>query len=246
LVGRHLLLAIVGLVAACNVQAFACVGDGDCMLGGEPGVCVEGNCAYPDATCPSGLRYPAGLGNGLAGACVPPDEVTSAGTEAVTSEGPSSTGSSGPPATTAPPATDDTSSSTTQSLDATRGGDGSTSSSTGKDDDTTGNASSAITGGSTFAPPASVCLELMDCADCMRCVDGDGEPCSDQAAACSVLPGCPEAAGCMEFCVAFDDCATDCCAGVAMDAVSAAIDLHDCRVEVCQEQGCFDVDPLCM
>ena len=68
-------LLCASLLAACKVESFACGDDDECMLAGEPGACVAGSCAYPDAMCPSGYRYAAGLDSGLAGECVPEDAI---------------------------------------------------------------------------------------------------------------------------------------------------------------------------
>src|SRR5688500_5522687 len=69
---------------ACGSERFTCSEDGECVLGGEPGVCVAGNCAYVDPLCASGYRYAAGLGNALASECVEegdaPDSDTGNGT----------------------------------------------------------------------------------------------------------------------------------------------------------------------
>ena len=78
----------------------------------------------------------------------------------------------------------------------------------------------------------------------MRCVDGPGEACSDTAQACFALVGCAEAAACMESCVAFMDCAADCCVGLDATTATAAIQLNDCRVAAC-DGVCDDVEVGC-
>jgi hypothetical protein len=92
----------LGLAHACSDDGFECHGDEECTLAGEPGRCVEGGrCAYPHPQCPSGLAYPQGAPEGLAGECVPP-HAASAGTgdaTAATSEPGSSGGTTGGAAT---------------------------------------------------------------------------------------------------------------------------------------------------
>jgi hypothetical protein len=240
------LLAIASVTAGCNASAFACADDGDCQLGGEPGVCVVGNCAYPDPACPSGYRYPAGLGNGLAGECVSPDDVGGSDTEMDGSTS-AATGTTAPASSSDATAVDASSSSTgeevvdTTSVVESTGFMGSSSSSTGdKGDSTTG---SETTASVSITDPGMECTDL-GCADCMRCVDGPGEACSDPAQACFSLVGCAEAAACMESCVAFMDCAADCCAGFDVMTATAALQLNDCRVDACNvvceavEVGC--------
>jgi hypothetical protein len=238
------LLAIASVAAACNAQAFACGGDDECELGGEPGLCVAGNCGYPDPTCPSGYRYAAGLANGLAGQCVSDDDVAGSDTEMGTGSGPAtaSTGSTstGPMATSLPPGTD-ASTSTTDGAGPTTPGPPST---TGPDDpDTTTDASATTTAaaGTTAAP--SACLEL-DCADCMRCVDNDGEACADVWEACAAQTGCPQASGCMELCVDAGSCTDNCCAELDDTTKMQAIELHACRMEACDEV-CEDIEAVC-
>jgi hypothetical protein len=97
----------IGLASvACGAERFTCSEDGECVLGGEPGVCVAGNCAYVDAMCASGYRYAAGLGNALASECVEEGDAPDSDTE-------NATGSSG---STIDPSTP-SSSSTTESDD---------------------------------------------------------------------------------------------------------------------------------
>ncbi len=109
---RGLAIAVaLGLTGACVNSSFECVGDHQCSLAGQPGMCVSGGlCAYPDAECPSGLAFPSGSSSELAGECVPGDPV---------STGPSSSTGSVPPTTSAssPTATATSTSSPTASAD---------------------------------------------------------------------------------------------------------------------------------
>jgi len=88
----------LGLAHACGDEGFACDDDEQCTLAGTAGRCVDGGrCAYPNPQCPSGLAYPQGAPQGLAGECVPGDAVGSGtGGEATsTTEPGSSEGSTG-------------------------------------------------------------------------------------------------------------------------------------------------------
>jgi hypothetical protein len=68
----------LALAHACSDEGFECDADEQCTLAGEPGQCVEGGrCAYPNPQCPSGLAYPQGAPEGLAGECVPGDALGS-------------------------------------------------------------------------------------------------------------------------------------------------------------------------
>ncbi|MEM9462094.1 MAG: right-handed parallel beta-helix repeat-containing protein [Myxococcota bacterium] len=53
------------------VDPYACLDDARCILEGGRGVCDprENRCAYPDATCASGFRFPDVTDGGLAGMC---------------------------------------------------------------------------------------------------------------------------------------------------------------------------------
>ena len=61
------------LAAACLERVgYRCERDAQCDLDGREGRCqVTGYCAYPDAECPSGLRYEPNADAGLADRCVP-------------------------------------------------------------------------------------------------------------------------------------------------------------------------------
>jgi hypothetical protein len=228
-VWRIALLAIVAGAAACNGETFACAGDGDCALAGEPGMCIAGNCAYPDEDCASGLRYPAGLGGGLAGQCVPGEGATDS--DVGTSNGPSSSSSDS--------SSDATSSGTTEAIDPSTSGIETTTWSSSS----TGAEMTSSTGvGSSSTAAAVECTDLA-CGDCMRCVDA--EACAEPSAECSMLVGCYEIAACMETCVAAGDCAENCCEGAEAEVVMAAIALHACRVEVCG-MVCRTIDAACM
>lgn len=84
-----LTVAAIGL--ACGpAPAFDCDDDAQCVLAGQSGTCVSGECAYPDDACDSGLRFPDVARPAVAGTCVRTDDTSSA-------TGPigSSTGSTG-------------------------------------------------------------------------------------------------------------------------------------------------------
>lgn len=62
-----ILVAAAVAAAACNAPLFQCQGEGDC--GGADAQCIDGACAFPDETCPSGLRFSMHSGT-LTGQCV--------------------------------------------------------------------------------------------------------------------------------------------------------------------------------
>lgn len=76
------LAACLALFGACLQRAgYACERDTQCDLDGQSGRCVTaGYCAYPDAQCPSQLRYEANAPDDLGQRCVPPAAVGSSGT----------------------------------------------------------------------------------------------------------------------------------------------------------------------
>jgi hypothetical protein len=86
----------LGFTHACGDGGFACDDDEQCTLAGTAGRCVDGGrCAYPNEECASGLAYPQGAPQGLAGECVPSDAVGSGtGGETTASAEPGSSESS--------------------------------------------------------------------------------------------------------------------------------------------------------
>jgi hypothetical protein len=82
---------------------FVCGDDADCADGSRAGTCEPtGACSFPDDECPSGSRYGAHAGNGLAGECVDDggtgSETTSATTNpSITDEPTTATHGSGDP-----------------------------------------------------------------------------------------------------------------------------------------------------
>jgi hypothetical protein len=83
---------ILGSAGACSSSEFECKIDSQC-LHEVAGFCVDGRCAFPDETCPSGLRY--GMhGGSVAGRCVPTgdDEADTVADDGTTS---STTGATG-------------------------------------------------------------------------------------------------------------------------------------------------------
>jgi hypothetical protein len=59
------------VVAACGQpSAYHCTASAECVEHGAQGTCeLQGYCAFPDATCPSGQRFEQNAGGGLAGTC---------------------------------------------------------------------------------------------------------------------------------------------------------------------------------
>ncbi len=62
-----------GLAIGCGpTPQYTCAQDDQCRLSGEEdGACIAGECAYPDPSCDSTLRYPDLARPEFAGACVP-------------------------------------------------------------------------------------------------------------------------------------------------------------------------------
>ena len=107
------LIAAGVLCAGCpSVDPYACSVDTQCVLEGEPGQCRDDRCAYEDAACPSGFRWPDGTDRGLAGMCVPTGE-TDPSTSSSTGEPTTLSMSSTEPVTTVEPSTSGDGSSTT-------------------------------------------------------------------------------------------------------------------------------------
>jgi hypothetical protein len=71
-VGSTAFAATLVLALACRSQGpFACIEHGQCVDGDRMGTCQpNGYCSFDDPTCPSGQRYGAHAGRGLAGTCV--------------------------------------------------------------------------------------------------------------------------------------------------------------------------------
>jgi alpha-tubulin suppressor-like RCC1 family protein len=57
-------------VAGCSgSSAYSCTSSSQCVAGGAQGTCTGGYCAFPDPSCPGGLRYEENAGGGLGGTC---------------------------------------------------------------------------------------------------------------------------------------------------------------------------------
>jgi hypothetical protein len=217
-------LLCAGLLAACKVESFACAGDGECMLAGEPGACVAGNCAYPDAMCPSGYRYAAGLDNGLAGECVAEDAIDSSDTDATTgssSESSSSESSSSSTSSGAGPSTDPVTTSTDP-------GTTMMASATSNITDTTD--TPMTEGPPTTSGMVSECTELV-CEDCINCAAL--ENCAEEATGCVGQRECATTTECLSQCVFGGLCLDDCCELVEAEAAAAAVALFNCVLDVC-------------
>ncbi len=97
-----------GLAGGClNIGAYTCSDSNQCQRGQEPGYCQPtGYCSYADPVCPTGFRYGAEAGDGLADACVlPPGDTDTDPTIAGTDPGDGTAttgGSSDTEATTGP------------------------------------------------------------------------------------------------------------------------------------------------
>lgn len=62
--------ALLGIGIGClPIGSYSCASDEGCLRAGVSGSCEDGFCAYPDTSCPSGLRYDELAGGGLADSC---------------------------------------------------------------------------------------------------------------------------------------------------------------------------------
>ena len=213
---RRRWLLIAALLAGCDGAAFLCHSEDDCTLGGEAGICFAGSCAYPDASCPSGYRYAAGLRNGFAGECVSDDASDEEVTGSDTSSGSSSSSTS---SSSSDASTDESSSS----------GDGSSSTTADEESSTGVNPPEESSSSSSGAP--IVCEEL-GCAECFECVAQPGGACATLDDECEEGLECAASERCMHACAIKGLCIDDCC-DYAADEVTRAHDLHECRSEAC-------------
>lgn len=68
---RRWLTAFAPLLLACRATGeFICELDEQCRRSDVTGVCLEGSCAFPDPSCPSGARYDDTAAEEIAGMCV--------------------------------------------------------------------------------------------------------------------------------------------------------------------------------
>ncbi|MEM6993356.1 MAG: hypothetical protein AAF721_22780 [Myxococcota bacterium] len=97
--GRFSYIAPLTLSLLCvctRTEPYTCESDAECTLSGTPGVCTEeAHCAYPTADCPSGLRYPTGAPEGLAGTCASGTPPMSSSSGAAMDDGGESSGGQG-------------------------------------------------------------------------------------------------------------------------------------------------------
>jgi hypothetical protein len=216
-------LLCASLLAACKAEGFACAGVGECMLAGEPGVCVAGNCAYPDAMCPSGYRYAAGLDNGLAGECVAEDAIESSDTDASTGSSESSSSESSSSSTAS------STSSTTDPVTASTGS--STTMMTGLTSNVTDTMGTSMTDGMpTTTEIPSECTDLA-CENCLNCAAL--ETCVEEATSCASQRECTTAVGCLSECLFSGVCLVDCCEMAGAEVAAAALELYNCVLAAC-------------
>ncbi len=70
--GLALALALAALALGCQgPAAYPCASSSQCVAGGQQGTCTDGFCAFPDPSCPGGMRFEPNAGDGRGGACVP-------------------------------------------------------------------------------------------------------------------------------------------------------------------------------
>lgn len=232
------LLGVLGSTACYYAEGFACRDASECSLAGEPGLCLAGNCAYPDLVCASGYRYAEGLHNALAGECASEDDVPAAPSD----ESDESSGSSSGP--DAPEATRIGSTSSSGSNDeSTSSGDMPNGGSTEAD---SGDASSdADDGASSSSTGSPIVCDDSSCAECFACVIEPGQACAMFDSACDLGMECRMSATCMQSCAIKGICFDDCCGDYDSDDVEMAHELHACRAEACPT-SCPDLpEPYC-
>lgn len=154
---------MLGFALSCSAPAaFACEGDEGCSLNGQPGACVNGNCAYPSDGCASGWAFPAGAPGGLAGACA---DVELGTTTAGSSEPPSLSSESSTGAVQADSSTDSSTDSTTQFLDGTTGSTGMPAASSGGGDSSSTATGAPMTSGGSTGGCNSIVVDVQALAD---------------------------------------------------------------------------------
>jgi hypothetical protein len=72
------LVALVAVAPACKISplVYQCTIDTQCS--GSGGRCVDGSCAFPSTSCPTGLAFDPSASSGRGGQCVMSDQVTDA------------------------------------------------------------------------------------------------------------------------------------------------------------------------
>ncbi len=232
------LLLLSANAAGCDGEPFMCRVADECRLGGEPGLCLGGSCAYPDAACASGYRYAAGVANALAGECVDandPDEGSMA-------DEPGSTGGSVPATSTSEGSTS-VEPSVGESTSGREPNDDGSTSSMPSTDAVGSSGDEPPEDGSTTAPAPS--CDALDCAGCFACVTEAGQACAMLDEDCDDATMCRASASCMWACAIKGICFDDCCGGLDGGDVSTAHDLHSCRAQACAN-ACPDLpQPYC-
>jgi hypothetical protein len=230
--------------------------DGPMMIGQtEGGGCVEGSSGCPcygNDTCDAGLTcaegpnvcVPTGCEPGTA-ACVCDDGfVCDTGLDCEGSvcvvPGESTSVSSDPTMSTSMPIT-----STTSDDD-----DSTTADVTTEPDstDTSVSASMSMSEVSTVTETGEPedCAAL-DCAECVPCVEDEGQQCHSLWQQCYDTADCIQAAACMRECSLGGSCLDNCCEGLLGSTADLATMLHECRRDECYGPGaCSDWEiPQC-
>jgi hypothetical protein len=134
----------------------------------------------------------------------------------------------------------DTSATTGAGSSGTSSDEGSTSDSSSDGGSSDTSASSADTSTTGLEPTC----EMLSCAECVACVDGEDQPCAAAFATCDAVNGCETAVSCLVNCGLGIDCLDDCCAGLDEQQLEAVDQLILCKsdecIAPCEMQAEFD------
>jgi len=117
--------------------------------------------------------------------------------------------------------------------------------SSGEDGDSSsdGSASGTSSGSPDDTGSEEMCGALA-CAQCVACVDGEGQACAAAYAACDAVNGCATAVSCLVNCGLGIDCLDNCCMGLDAEQLEVVNDLVLCKsdecIETCEMQAEFD------
>jgi hypothetical protein len=75
----------------------------------------------------------------------------------------------------------------------------------------------------------------MTCAQCIECVDGEGQGCAEAHEACNGVTDCELAVTCLVNCALGIDCFEECCRGLDEQQLLVVNELFTCKAEECSE-----------
>jgi hypothetical protein len=89
--------------------------------------------------------------------------------------------------------------------------------------------------GATETTGGGETCQALVCAECVGCVDGEGQACAAAYAACDEVNGCGTAVTCLVTCGLGIDCLNDCCEGLDAQQLEVVNDLIWCKSDECVE-----------